>query len=101
MRLLEDPRKSNDIFTKNKVHPVFPGRTFPLKKKAPPSRRTPRDVKGRESSLKSPAPKFPEDQKNGRVTTFGLFPTLDHLDFWITSGEPLQLAGVGLTGLDR
>lgn len=59
------------------------------------------DVKGRESSLKSPALKFPEDQKNGRVTTFGLFPTLDHLDFRITLGEPLQLAGIGLTGLDR
>ena len=35
------------------------------------------------------------------VTTPGLLPTLYEIDFRITLGEPLQLAGVGPTGLDR
>ena len=78
------------------------GKDVPVKEEGPAiATHAAAGVNGRESSLESPAPKFPEDQKNGRVTTFGLFPTLDHLDFRITLGEPLQLAGVGLTGLDR
>ncbi len=35
------------------------------------------------------------------VTTLGLLPTLCEIDFRITLGQPLQLAGVGPTGLDR